>query len=270
MLVRLISTYLFVPRRPLDDKTLLLKIAVSTFQLRLLSNSEFIQLSSKSIRSVVWKTGTYTQLPNIKAVLYALPGQQLYKRLCRVLKMNNPLIQAIWWPRWHIPPKKCLRRFKYILIIFLLLKGLKTATLKTLMEVTVLFELGWDLEKRVFHSFVLSDSVSLRNFNKRTKASSSAVVTFLHKRLLPQKIMFKGMMSFFSPAFSLSMWRRACQMLSQYHQKIAFSHKVSIWKPISNASPCPCYCWPGSRADTGKKGVWSRSGCISSVCPEEN
>lgn len=143
MLVRLISTYLFVPRRPLDDKTLLLKIAVSTFQLRLLSNSESIQLSSKSIRSVVWKTGTYTQLPNIKAVLYALPGQQLYKRLCSVLKMNNPLIQAIWWPRWHIPPKKCLRRFKYILIIFLLLKGLKTATLKTLMEVTVLFELGW-------------------------------------------------------------------------------------------------------------------------------
>lgn len=81
--------------------------------------------------------------------------------------------------------------------------------------------------------------------------------------------MFKGMMSFFSPAFSPSTRRCACQMLSQYHWKIAFSHKVSIWKPISNASPCPCYCWP-ERADTGKKGVWSHSGFISSVCPEEN
>lgn len=85
------------------------------------------------------------------------------------------------------------------------MKGLKTATLKTLMEVTVLFELGLDLEKRVFHGFVLSDSVSLRSIIKGKKPSSSAVVTFLHKSLLPQKIMFKGMMSFFSPAFSLSM-----------------------------------------------------------------
>lgn len=64
---------LFVPRRPLDDKTLLLKIAVSTFQLRLSFriHTSFI----KEHHKCCLEDGTSTELPSIKAVLYALKIQ---------------------------------------------------------------------------------------------------------------------------------------------------------------------------------------------------